>query len=107
MKKLLMTLGFAVATVLAVQAQETQQEQPTQTPDTEMSQDNRTEIQESELPEEVQTALQEGEYAEMEVSQVYEVTTDEGTEYEVVFSDGTSEQTVTFKEDGTKKEDQQ
>lgn len=100
-----MTLGFAAATILAVQAQETPQEE-TQPTDTELAQDNKKEIEQSELPQEVQTALQEGEYAEMEVSKVHEVTTDEGTEYEVVLSDGTSEQTVTFNEDGTKKEDQ-
>lgn len=101
MKKMLISLGFAAATIFAAQAQETPQEPQEQTPGTELSQDNRKELQESELPESVQTGLEDSEYADWDLVRIYEVTDDQGMiVYEIVVFDGTNEATVQFDESG-------
>lgn len=109
MKKLIMSLGFAIATVFAVQAQETPQDQQVQTPETEMSEENKTEIQRSELPEEVQTTLETKlqEHEGKQVSQIYESSAEDGKFYEVVLTDGSTEKTIKIKEDGTVKEEKE
>lgn len=63
-------------------------------------QDQRTEIQYEDLPDAVSTAFEESQYAEWEVSQVHEVTTEEGTQYELTLTDGTQSGTLTFDEEG-------
>lgn len=63
-------------------------------------QDQRTEIKYEELPEAVSTAFEESQYAQWEVSEVFEVTTDQGKQYELTISDGTQTGTLTFDADG-------
>lgn len=63
-------------------------------------QDQRSEIKYEELPEAVSTAFEESQYAQWEVSEVFEVTTDQGKQYELTISDGTQTGTLTFDADG-------
>ncbi len=95
---------FAVAAANAqVTPSETETEDTTAMEETMPMQDKK-EIELSEAPEAVQTAFQESEYAEWEVVSAYEVTSDEGTMYEMTVSDGSTEETVTFDESGAIKE---
>jgi hypothetical protein len=63
-------------------------------------QDQRKEIKYEELPDAVSTAFEESQYAEWDVSKVEEVTTDEGTQYELTISDGSQSGTLTFDAEG-------
>ncbi|MEK6476377.1 PepSY-like domain-containing protein [Catalinimonas sp. 4WD22] len=63
-------------------------------------QDQRTEIKYEELPEAVSTAFEESQYAQWEVSEVFEVSTDQGKQYELTISDGSQNGTLTFDVDG-------
>lgn len=63
-------------------------------------QDQRKEIKYEELPDAVSTAFEESQYGQWEVSQVHEVSTEEGTQYELTITDGTQSGTLTFDEDG-------
>lgn len=122
MKKLfILATAFSIFSFAAVNAQEEgvqpaeeqvqpaeeqaqPQEQPQSQEDQGLTQDNRTEVQFSELPEEVQTGFEDSEYAAWEVTKAYEVSTDQGTEYELTVSDGAEEKTVTVDENGEVKE---
>lgn len=68
-------------------------------------QDSRTEIQYENLPEAVKTAFEESDYSEQEVTTVYQVQTDEGTQYELSISDGTNTTTVTYDAEGNEIEE--
>ncbi|WPP48499.1 PepSY-like domain-containing protein [Catalinimonas niigatensis] len=63
-------------------------------------QDQRTEIQYEELPDAVSTAFEESQYGQWEVSQVHEVGTEQGTQYELTITDGTQNGTLSFDEEG-------
>ncbi|MFW5726439.1 MAG: hypothetical protein ACOCW4_01095 [bacterium] len=66
----------------------------------EFVQDQRKEVKFEELPEPVKQAFEESQYSEWEVSKAYEVTTEEGTQYELTISDGSQSGTLTFDEEG-------
>ncbi|MDF9800105.1 hypothetical protein OKW21_005368 [Catalinimonas alkaloidigena] len=63
-------------------------------------QDQRTEIKYEALPEAVRTAFENSQYGQWEVSKVYEITTEEGAQYELTISDGTQNGTLIFDAEG-------
>ncbi len=61
------------------------------------------EVQFEQLPDAVKSAFEDSDYAMWQVQTVTELAAAEGTEaktYEIAVTDGTSEETVTFNEDG-------
>ncbi len=64
------------------------------------AQDNRTEVEYDSLPEAVKTAFEASDYKDMDVTSVYEITTDEATHYEISITDGTDSALVTYDADG-------
>ena len=61
------------------------------------------EIQFDELPETVKSSFEESDYAMWQVQTVYEMPASEGTDskmYELTVTDGSTEETVTFNEEG-------
>lgn len=61
------------------------------------------EVQFEQLPDAVKTAFEGSDYASWQVQSVYEMASAEGTEskmYEINVTDGSTEETVTFNQDG-------
>jgi hypothetical protein len=75
--------------------------QPIQ-PDTAIvvSQDEREEIKYDELPDVVKQSFEESQYSDWEVSKVYKVEVEEGTQYELTISDGSQAGTLAYDEQG-------
>ena len=70
-------------------------------PTTAMS--NQQEVQFDQLPDAVKSAFEGSDYAMWQVQNVYEMAPEEGTEetkYEIVVTDGSTEETVMYNQDG-------
>ena len=70
-------------------------------PTTAMS--NQQEVQFDQLPDAVKSAFEGSDYAMWQVQTVYEMAPEEGTDetkYEIIVTDGSTEETVTYNQDG-------
>ena len=64
---------------------------------------NQQEVQFDQLPDAVKSAFEGSDYAMWQVQTVYEMAPEEGTDetkYEIVVTDGSTEETVTYNQDG-------
>ena len=64
---------------------------------------NQQEVQFDQLPDAVKSAFEGSDYAMWQVQTVYEMAPEEGTDetkYEIIVTDGSTEETVTYNQDG-------
>ncbi|MDF9794954.1 hypothetical protein OKW21_000217 [Catalinimonas alkaloidigena] len=68
-------------------------------------QDTRTEMEYDNLPQAVKTAFEESDHKDMDVTMVYEVTTEDGTHYELNITDGTNSSILKYDAEGNEIEE--